>query len=479
MERKRKLFIAKSGIILGVIPALIFAYEFGPDAGYSGTPGEGVCTDCHTGKPNSGQGSVSVAFPNGQSYTSGVKQHLVVTIADPATTQKGWGFQLTARSSSDSTSQAGTFASTDANTLLMCASSNLSQERQVNFSSSGNLTCPSGFPLQYIEHSLTGYNATRGHTGSVTYEFDWMPPSSSTGNIVIYVAGNAATGNLSASGGHIYTKTYTLALAASGPAIDSTMSVQNLAGAPNAAGQPVAPGSLVAIYGTSLAAAAARASNIPLPTAVGNVSVSFNGTSAPILGVTPALKIGGQTLDQITAVVPWEVTPGTVPVAVTSAGASSSAVNITASATAPGILPFATDSTGVKRPLVYNNSDNTFPFPADIFFFNLKTRPASIASDTVVVWCTGLGAVSSAPADGAAPTDSSGNLVQTTTNETPVVLVGGRQANVTFSGLTQYPGVYQINLTLDPNTPTGDSIPIQIQMDGNTTTDQLKIAVTN
>jgi uncharacterized protein (TIGR03437 family) len=50
---------------------------------------------------------------------------------------------------------------------------------------------------------------------------------------------------------------------------------------------------------------------------------------------------------------------------------------------------------------------------------------------------------------------------------------------VLFSGLTQYPSIYQINLTMAAGTPTGDAVPIQIQMNGVTTTDQFKIAVTN
>ena len=58
-------------------------------------------------------------------------------------------------------------------------------------------------------------------------------------------------------------------------------------------------------------------------------------------------------------------------------------------------------------------------------------------------------------------------------------MVGGRQANVLFSGLTQYPSIYQVNISLDPSTPTGDAVPIQVQMYGVTTTDQLKVAVAN
>ena len=473
-------------VILGVIPILIYAHEYGPDAGYANVPQEnGTCaaSGCHVGKaddPNN-KGSVTVAFPNGQNYAPGVKQHLVVTIADPATTQKAWGFQLTARSSTASQSQAGNFASTDVNTLMMCASTNLTQELEEDFSASKAQSCPANLTLEYIEHSLTGYNTTKGHTGSQTYEFDWTPPSSSVGNIVIYLAGNAANGDLTTNGDHIYTNKYTLTPGASGPtpAIDSGLSVQNQTSAPNAKGQAVAAGSLVAIYGTNFATAASAAANIPLPTTLDNVSVTFNGTAAPMVGIAPGLKIGSQTVDQINAIVPWGVQPGNAQVVVTRNGAASTAVTVPIAATGPGIFYIATDSTGVNRPLAYNNSDNTFAYPGGIFGSNLKTRPSSIKSDVIVLWCTGLGPVTVTPPNGAPATDAKGNFVESDTTTKPVVMVGGIQANVLFSGLTQYPSIYQINLTMAAGTPTGDAVPIQIQMNGVTTTDQFKIAVTN
>jgi len=42
-------------------------------------------------------------------------------------------------------------------------------------------------------------------------------------------------------------------------------------------------------------------------------------------------------------------------------------------------------------------------------------------------------------------------------------MVGGQQATVMFSGLSpQFPSLYQLNIVLNPNTPTGDAIPVVI-----------------
>jgi uncharacterized protein (TIGR03437 family) len=481
MQRKQKLWMAKSALIAGVIPILIYAYEYGPDPGYSGVPGEnGTCAQsgCHEGTVNSGQGSVAVAFPNGQTYAPGVKQHLMVTISDPATTQQAWGFQLTARSSTNAQSQAGSFVASDSTTQVLCTSVTLAGKV-----SGGAQGCPSFAPLAYVEHTLAGVQKTLGQKGSATYEFDWTPPASSTGNITIYLAGNAGlpVQPFRTNNSHVYTSKYTLtpsAAAPPAPAIDPVLSVQNQTSGPHTPGQPVSPGSFVAIYGTNFASADSLATTIPLPTTLANVSVTIGGLPAPIVAIAHGLPIG---VDQINAIVPWKVTAGMAPVVVTSNLVPSSPVNVPVAATDPGIFYIATDAGGVNRPLVYNSSDNTFAYPSGIFGATIpNTRPACIANDVLVIWSTGLGPVTVTPPDGTGSTDDKGNFVESDTTLKPTVLVGGRQANVQFSGLTQYPSIYQINVKLDPSTPTGNAVPIQIQFPGGTpTTDQLKIAVTN
>ena len=208
MERRRKLYLGKAAAIMGAIPFLIWAHSSGPDAGKAGVPGESTCAEmgCHVGTPlNGGGGSVSVAFPNGPTYSPGVKQHLKVTITDP--TQKVWGFQLTARQT-PVTTDAGAFTSTDQFTALVCGTASLdpNQEQFIDFGQ--NQVCPASTPRTYIEHTKAG--SSRIRSGSQTYEFDWTPPATNVGNISIYVAGNAANGNTNETGDHIYTASYTL-----------------------------------------------------------------------------------------------------------------------------------------------------------------------------------------------------------------------------------------------------------------------------
>jgi hypothetical protein len=171
---------------------------------------------------------VKVTFPKGQIYTPGSRQHLVVTVSDPQ--QQRWGFELTVRQASDSTAQAGTFTpGPDGFTQVACA--------DTAFQNASHGPCDSSLPLQYIEHTSVGTRP--GQTGSATFEFDWTPPMTNVGNIVIYVAGNAANGNRLPTGDHIYTKTYTLTSAglsfagsmaqlASGGGWDTTITLVNI-----------------------------------------------------------------------------------------------------------------------------------------------------------------------------------------------------------------------------------------------------------
>src|SRR6476646_4835396 len=157
MERTTRLILAKAAVVMAAIPFLICAYEYGPDAGAAGVPGEnGSCSQvgCHTGTGvNAGGGGVNVQFPQMLTYTPGVTQHLVVAIDDAK--QRRWGFELTARLAGDTKTMAGAFASTDNRTQLMCASADF--VHQANAKSS----CPANMPVLYIEHTQAGYNVVQ------------------------------------------------------------------------------------------------------------------------------------------------------------------------------------------------------------------------------------------------------------------------------------------------------------------------------
>jgi uncharacterized protein (TIGR03437 family) len=242
-------------------------------------------------------------------------------------------------------------------------------------------------------------------------------------------------------------------------------------------GQPVSPGALVSIFGSDLAAATESSLTVPLSTTLSSVKVTFDRIEAPLKDVvhTPG------SYDQINAQVPWEILPVIPPgsgatagvqVIVTRNGVPSAPFTANMSAAAPGIFTFAF---GVGQAVAYGNSDGAVAAPTNAAL-PFPSHPAKIGDQTtLVILATGLGPVNNPVPSGTVP--AIGTLSTTVTN--PTVLVGGVPAQVVFSGLSQYVGVYQINVVIQPGTPTGNAVPLQLQMNGVTSRNDVTIAVTN
>lgn len=473
MTRNRKLLITKMVAVMGAIPVLIWAYEYGPNPGYVQVPGENGGASCAAGLQGGVQchattassfttGSVTVNFPNGLTYTPGVTQQLSVTIADSNPAQKGWGFQLTARSGSPATTMAGTFTSADANTLLMCSQTNLFVYQQVNYSASGTQTCPSGEPLQYIEQSLQGFTATIG-PGSATYNFNWTPPATNVGNIVIYVAGNAGIGlPANVNGDHVYTKTYTLTPATAGPApsINSggVISAYSFGASPS-----IAPGTWIEIYGTNFATSTVNWSlsdfqNGVAPTLLGGVTVTIGGQPAYIVFVTH-----GSSYDQIDAQVPSNVGTGTQNIVVTnSSGSSSAPYSITVNATQPGLDAPPNFLINGNQYVVALHADGTYVLPTGAIS-GLASSPAKVG-ETIILYGIGFGNVT--------PNIPAGQIVTASNTLTLPFLVnfGQTPATVTcgtcYDGLApNFVGLYQFQL-LVPNIAAGNAVPFSFTLGG-------------
>ena len=208
-------------------------------------------------------------------------------------------------------------------------------------------------------------------------------------------------------------------------------------------GPGVAPGSDVSIFGANLAGQTATANSLPLPTTLGGVtSVTFNGVPAALFFVSPS---------QINVQVPFnEPALATVNVVVTNGAGSSAPQPVQILTARPGI--FTVGAAGSGQAIATDNSTGALAAPG---------HPIQIGS-YLVVWCTGLGAVDAAM----------------NTLATPAVLIGGVQASLIYSVLSpQYAGEYQVAVQVAPGTPTGNSVPLQIQVNGITTRTGITIAV--
>jgi uncharacterized protein (TIGR03437 family) len=467
MNSRRNLVVAKAMVILGTIPLLIWAHAAGPDLGKSGVPGESTCLEagCHTGTSlNGGGGSVKVTFPDGLSYTPGGKQHLVVTVSDPA--QRMWGFQVTARLSSNTRSQAGTFRSTDRLTAVVCGASP-TDANEVFLDFGQNQTCAASLPFTYIEHTLAG--SSRLQFGSQTYEFDWTPPTTDVGNINVYVAGNAANASGSETGDHIYTASFTLSPSAPGPPPAILPSGVVSAGA--FGGFPaIAPGSWVEIYGTGLSStmrswAGSDFNGVSAPTVLDGVKVTIGAQAAFVDYVSPG---------QVNAQAPSNLSAGTAQMTVTNSNGTSAAYNIVVNALQPGLLATGAFQASGKQYVVAQFPDGTYVLPPNTIA-GVPSRQAK-PGETIIIYGVGFG-----PAASSGGSITAGQIVQAANQLTnPLQLqFGGVTATLGYFGLApNFVGLYQFNVVV-PAVPNNDFVPLTFTLNGAAGSQVLYTAVHN
>ena len=181
----------------------------------------------------------------------------------------------------------------------------------------------------------------------------------------------------------------------------------------------IAPGGIFTIFGSGLSAAGSAS------------TVTINGESAQVLLATPF---------QINAQVPSDLAPASYTMQVQSPFGSATQ-QVAVSNTAPAIFLQGSATQGAIF-----NQDGTV---------NSDTNPA-VRGQSVVIYCTGLGAVT-----------QQGTLSVATTPVT--VVLPGSTLTPSFAGLTPGSvGVYQVNLTLPGGMPPGLDLPMNLSQDGAT-----------
>jgi uncharacterized protein (TIGR03437 family) len=201
------------------------------------------------------------------------------------------------------------------------------------------------------------------------------------------------------------------------------------------AGNPISPGEFIALFGSGLAKSTQTGAP-PYSATLNGVMVLINGKAAPIYFVSAG---------QINCLVPYSTTGPTATITVQNGTASSNTVTVPVGATAPGIYSLDQSGTGSGAIEHANGAVVNAANPA-------------VAGETVVVYLTGMGAVTPTIADGTASTG-------TTLHQTPLptVYIADQQATVLFSGLTPgFPGLYQLNVTIPMSLTSTGNLPLAI-----------------
>lgn len=196
--------------------------------------------------------------------------------------------------------------------------------------------------------------------------------------------------------------------------------------APFQAGQGLAPGSYISIFGTLLSDANAIVTTPSLPVSLASVSVSFDGGGLSLPGHLHFVSPG-----QINVQIPWEFQ-----------GQSSVQMKVTAGSALWSKLytvPLASYSPGV---------------------FAITDVPGAVIGQSnpakrglpIIVYANGLGPVDNPVASG----DPSPAQPLARTGVLPSVTIGGSTATVAFSGLTPGSvGLYQLNVVVPADAQTG------------------------
>ncbi len=446
MTHKRKLAVA--GIAILLVAALLWAHAAGPDPRHTGAPGDTTCTDadCHVGTPlNGGGGSVAVNFPNGLTYTPGERQTFTVVITDSSA--RVYGFQMTARLESDLVNgQAGDFTPSPQQ-LVICDNSTYKKP-------SG---CPAKFPVQFIEHGFP-YSSNK-------IDVAWTAPAKDVGSVHIFVAANAANGNTTETGDHIYTAHYVLSPVA--PCTDVTPSISTVqsAGAFNAAAG-LASGTWLEIYGTDFTCTAGRQwsgsdfNGSNAPTSLNNVTVTVNGIPAYVDYVSS---------EQVNVQAPDDASTGAgIQVVVANTAGSSNAVAMQKNSIAPALLAPSSFNTQGHQWVVALHADQTYVGKTDLIS-GLPFKPAK-PGETITIYGIGFGPVNPATPAGVIAT------VQNSLQNKTTFRFGQAPATSSYSGLAPgYVGLYQFNVVV-PNVSSGD-MPLNVDVGGSSLKQSLYITV--
>ncbi len=217
----------------------------------------------------------------------------------------------------------------------------------------------------------------------------------------------------------------------------------SISGVGNAAGRvdgaTVAPGAYVAIFGDSLSDASGSSTTASLPLSLDLVSVSFDVPEAN-------LSLPGRLMyvspGQVNVQAPWEL-----------AGQSSVIMKVNIGGALGKTYTAAVSN---YSPAVYSSSDaqtgSTIAAALDANSAAINSRNPARRGQVIQVYMNGLGPVDNQPPTG----EPAGTQPLSRTLAAPAVTIGGKQADVQFSGLTPgTAGLNQLNLVVPSDAPAG------------------------
>jgi len=209
---------------------------------------------------------------------------------------------------------------------------------------------------------------------------------------------------------------------------------------------PIAPGSYISIFGQSLGESSNYPTTSILPMVLDYIMVSFD---VPEAGISVPGRLTYVSPNQVNLQVPWELQ-----------GQSQARVKVVYNRIYGNVvtIPLADYS-----PAFFEVGSGAVAALDANYQLVSSSNPAG-GGQVVMLFANGLGPVTNQPATGEpAPYDP---LAETLTK--PVVTIGGRSAEVFFSGLAPgFAGLYQINVAIPAGLSAGNQ-PVTVSIGGRT-----------
>ncbi len=287
-------------------------------------------------------------------------------------------------------------------------------------------------------------NGTRGYSGDggVGVFASMNDPAgitlASNGNLYIADSGNSAVRELLLGGFQI--KIAAVANAAS-----------NLAG-------PVSGGEIVALYGTGLGPAGGvqytPGTNGQVPASLAGITVYFGNYAAPLLYASA---------NQISAIVPYEVSGSQVQVFVKSNGDLSGTFPVSLATAVPAL--FTADLSGKGQAAAINIQNGAYTY-------NNAAHPLNVG-DYVELFLTGTGQTKPPGVDGQLTPDANELVAASVT-----VTIGGKTLTAQYAGGAPgiVAGLTQVNVQI-PSGLTAGAVPVSVQVGSVSTQPGVTIAV--
>jgi uncharacterized protein (TIGR03437 family) len=276
-----------------------------------------------------------------------------------------------------------------------------------------------------------------GSAGNVVGAFESFVLLGNDGTLVVFNPGVDPLGNAHPGNFQIFVGEQIPTLTGPGVWVNPQGVVSSATYAP--VGDSIAPGEFISIYGSGLATQTVTATSLPFPKSLANVSVSINGTDAPLYYISSGLII---------CIVPSELTGPSATIVVTNNTTASNTVTVAAASFAPGILAANELGYGDGTITHLNNTVVNSASPAKV-------------GETVQMYVVGLGALATPVTDGNGFTGVDNAVVK------PIVSINNVPAAVVYWGLTEDAGLYQIDVTIPPGTPSGEQYVAVASASGN------------